>query len=79
MEKKTIKAEIGGCRLDSFLINALEDYSRAKIQKMIKNKEVIVNNKEEKPSYKIKEGDIITIEEKEEVFELKPENIPLDI
>ena len=79
MEKKIIKIENSGERLDFFLINVFEDYSRAKIQKMIKNKEVLVNGREEKPSYKIKEGDIITLEEKEEIFKLKPQNIPLDI
>ena len=55
-----IKAQVSGERLDSYLSN-VTDYSRTKISKAIKNKEILVNNQETSSSYKVKENDIISI------------------
>lgn len=66
-------------RIDKYLINELE-YSRSKIQRMIDNEYILVNNKPIKNSYNLHIGDIITIDEEySEVVEIVPENIPLDI
>lgn len=66
-------------RIDKYLINEL-DYSRSKIQRMINSNNIIVNNNPIKTSYNLHIGDEITInEEYNEVLEIKPENIPLDI
>lgn len=66
-------------RIDKYLINEL-DYSRSKIQRMINSNNILVNNNPIKTSYNLHIGDEITInEEYNEVLEIKPENIPLDI
>ena len=66
-------------RIDSYLIEKL-NLSRSKIQTMIKNKQILVNNKEIKNSYVLKNGDIITSEEYvEEEMKVVPEKMDLDI
>ena len=66
-------------RIDSYLIEKL-NLSRSKIQTMIKNKQILVNNKEIKNSYVLKNGDIITSEEYvEEEMKAVPEKMDLDI
>lgn len=68
-----------GKRIDSYLTDML-NFSRSKIQTAIKNKEVKVNDEFVKPSYKLKENDILdfTIKEAEEL-EIKPQNIPVEV
>lgn len=75
-----IKKENIDKRIDSFLNNNLEDISRSRIQKLIEDKKVLVNNKEINKNYKLKQNDNITvyIEEPKEI-NILPENIPLDI
>lgn len=67
-------------RVDSFLAENFDDYSRTFIQKIIKEGNVLVNDKVVKGSYNLSEGDEVTlnIEEPKEL-EVKAENIPLDI
>ena len=66
-------------RIDVYLIEKL-DLSRSKIQNLIKNKSILVNDKEVKSSYVLKNGDIITVMDiEEEPMAVLPENIPLDI
>lgn len=66
-------------RLDLFLMNELK-ISRSKVQELIKNNGVLVNDKSTKSSYNIKLGDTISINEvEEEIDDIIPENIPLDI
>ena len=74
-----IKVEENDIRIDSYLVKKL-DYSRSKIEKLIKNKDILVNNKEIKKSYILKENDIIKINEiEEEIIEVTPEKMDLDI
>lgn len=74
-----VEAENSGKRLDVFLMEKTE-YSRNKVQKLVEDKKVTVNEKEVKSSYKLKEGDSIEYEEYiEEDMNVEPENIPLDI
>jgi len=74
-----IKVEEKDKRIDQYLGKNL-DYSRSKIEKLIKNKDILVNNKEIKKSYTLKEGDIITINEiVEEEIEVTPEKMDLNI
>ena len=71
--------EKSGDRIDNYLANITE-LSRSKIAKMIKEKKVLVNNKEIKSSYILKEKDIIKMEEYvEEELNLEPEKMDLDI
>lgn len=66
-------------RLDIFLMEQTE-YSRNKIQKLIEDNKVFVNDKKVKSSYKLKEGETVTYEEYvEEDMNVEAENIPLDI
>ena len=66
-------------RIDSYLSTEL-DFSRSKVVKMIKNNEILVNDKPTKNSYVLRQGDSVTINEHEEdPMNVEPENIPLDI
>ncbi len=78
--KFSIGKEYEGKRLDSFLTNNLEDISRNRIQKLIEEGKIIVNNKKINKNYKLKENDniIVYIEEAKDI-DILPENIPLDI
>ena len=67
-----------GKRIDKYLCDNTE-YTRSKIQKMIENGNILVNDIKVKDSYKVKENDYITIEALEETTDILPENIPLDI
>ena len=74
-----IKVEENSKRLDQYLSEKL-DYSRTKIVKAIKDGDILVNNKEVSPSYKLKDGDLITVSEfSEEQIDLVPEKMDLDI
>ncbi|WP_231109781.1 RluA family pseudouridine synthase [Thermosipho melanesiensis] len=55
--------------------------SRTYIQRAIKSGMVTVNNEEKKPSYKLKNGDVVSFELPEEPkkVEILPENLPLKI
>jgi 23S rRNA pseudouridine1911/1915/1917 synthase len=80
--QSTITATIddAGSRLDAFLATQIEGWSRARLQKQIENGDVLVNGKESKASYKLREGDEIDIDLTEAPAErFEPENIPLDI
>ena len=69
-----------GDRLDAYLASQIEGWSRARLQRLIENEDVLVNGKIAKPSYKLREGDEIEAElvvAPIDVF--TPENIPLDI
>ena len=79
---RQIKAskDLEGLRLDKALTILLEDVSRSKIQSHLENGHILVNQKQGKASYKLSEGDLITVEDfPNEVSDLNPENIPLDI
>lgn len=73
-----IKVIDSGLRIDKYLMNNT-DLSRSKIQKLIEDKNILVNSKNIKASYLVKENDIININEVEEDTDIVPENIPLDI
>ena len=80
MMKIKANSSVANLRLDKALTILLEDVSRSKIQSHLENGCILVNGKVEKSSYKLSEGDIITVEDfKPEVSDLNPEDIPLDI
>ena len=69
-----------GARLDTYLASQIEGWSRARLQRLIENEDVLVNGKIAKPSYKLRDGDEIEVElvaPPTDVF--TPEDIPLDI
>ena len=76
---KTYKVEEIG-RLDKVVSNLEQEISRETKQRMIKKGKILVNNKQEKASFKTTVGDVITLEEEiPEEVELKPQEMPLDI
>lgn len=77
MEIKVIEND--GIRLDKFLMSSL-DISRSKAQKLVENKNILVNGNVSKASYVVKLGDVIEVLSlEEEVLVVDAENIPLDI
>ena len=75
-----IGPEHAGTRLDIYLASQFEGWSRARLQRLIENEDVLVNGKVAKPSYKLREHDEIDVEliaPPADVF--TPENIPLEI
>ncbi len=66
-------------RIDKYLIDKL-DISRSKVQKLISKKQILVNNKEIKASFIVKDGDLISIDDNlKEENDIKEEDIDLDI
>lgn len=69
-----------GKRIDMYLSENLTDISRSKIQSAIKKGDILLNSKITKPSYQLKENDIIECGNFEaELHNIPPQNIPLDI
>ncbi|MBO6145444.1 MAG: RluA family pseudouridine synthase [Bacilli bacterium] len=65
-------------RIDKYLSDNT-DLTRSKIQKLIDDENILVNNKKIKNSYKVSNDDEITINVVEEEIDIKPENIDIDI
>ena len=65
-------------RIDNYLTQQLDTFSRSKIAKMIKSENITVNDSSVKPSYKLEKGDLINIK----IPEIKPKDIiaqPIDL
>ena len=69
-----------GKRLDAFLSEHIEDWSRARLQRLIEGGDVLVNGRPAKSSYRLRESDEIDVEFTEApTARFEPEDIPLDI
>ncbi len=70
-----------GTRLDNYLSDLFENFSRSHFKKMINSGDISVNGKIRKPSFKVKLGDRIEIEYKdeEEARKIIPQNILIDV
>ncbi len=69
-----------GKRLDRFLQVELPGHSRAFLQKLIEQGDVLVNGKPGKPSYRVHTGDrIAVVIPPPRPLETRPEEIPLDV
>jgi len=69
-----------GKRLDAFLAENIEGWSRSRLQRLIDNGDVLVNEKPAKASYKLRNSDEIEVELAEvSAASFEAENIPLDI
>lgn len=60
LSKELIVAD-SGVRLDAYVANNMVELSRSMVQKLIKSGNILVNNKEEKESYKVQAGDKILV------------------
>ena len=67
-------------RIDSFICEKVEDFTRSRVQKIIEDGGVLVNDKPVSKSYKLCAGDnvLLSVPENEDL-EILPEDIPLDI
>lgn len=80
MEELHFNADITGERIDKFLDGRIESLSRSYIQKLIKEKKILVNQLPVKANYKLTTGDTIILQIPDpEPLDIQPENIPLDI
>lgn len=69
-----------GRRLDAFLARSIEGWSRSRLQRLIDDGDVLVNERAVKSSYKVREKDEIEVELTEIIVaKFEPEDIPLDI
>jgi len=67
-------------RLDAFLAEKIETWSRSRLQRLIESSDILVNDKEVKASYKLREGDEIDVDLTEvPAAKFEPEDIPLDV
>ncbi|MGL5677135.1 MAG: RluA family pseudouridine synthase [Cellulosilyticaceae bacterium] len=81
MEKMIeLTVEQEGVRLDKFLSEQLEDYTRSFLQKQIEDGNVVVNGKQVASKYKVQQLDTITVTIPEPVdVDILAEDIPVDI
>lgn len=82
MEEKIYKIseELVGLRLDKAISMKDETISRAAVQRLIEEENILVNGKKTKASYKLNLNDEVSIKKEEpKELEIKAEDIPLDI
>lgn len=69
-----------GERLDSYIASKDENLTRTAVKRLIENGNIIVNGKLQKISYKIRENDIIEIEEPEvKELNIQAQDIPIEV
>ncbi|WP_040286920.1 RluA family pseudouridine synthase [Sporosarcina koreensis] len=75
-----IEHETAGERIDKALTAANPDWSRTLIQQWVKEGIVLVNGSTVKANYKVKDGDVLTVDEPEpEELDIPAEDLDLDI
>ena len=81
MDPRLFVAEENCKRLDVFLSDQTEDFTRSRLKKLVEEGQVCVNDAVvKKAGAEIKRGDRVTIQIPEAVeYSVKPENIPIDI
>ena len=79
-EARTLLSHVKGERIDKFLASTQKDLSRSQIYIMMSNGLVTVNGNVVKPSYKLKQGELVELKV---VYSgsnnLIPQNIPVDV
>jgi 23S rRNA pseudouridine1911/1915/1917 synthase len=68
-------------RIDKYLTDRIENTSRTRVQNAANAGNILVNNNQVKPNYKVKSGDLIQVvlPSPPREIELIPENIPINI
>ena len=80
ISKKIIVENSSNERLDFYVANVEKDITRATVQRLLEEENILVNGVQKKSSYKVKDGDVIEInipEAKE--TKLEAEDIPVEI
>jgi 23S rRNA pseudouridine1911/1915/1917 synthase len=76
----SVEAGEAGARIDAYLAARIQDWSRARIHRLIEDGDVLVNGLAAKPSYKLRAGDEIEVElVPPATGQFTPEEIPLEI
>ena len=69
-----------GIRLDAYLATKIDGWSRARLQRLIEDEEILVNGEPAKSAYKVRAGDEIEVDlTQAPLAAFSPENIALDI
>ena len=69
-----------GIRLDMFVLEETDDFTRSRIKNLIESGEIKVNGEIKKSGYSLKKGDVVNISIKPPVLmSLEPYDYPLDI
>ena len=78
---EVITQEFKGIRLDVYLADLLDDWTRSSIKRQIDNGGVLVNGKQTKAGYLLREGDSVAVDfvEDTRLDDVVAEDIPLDI
>lgn len=76
----TVSPEDVGKRLDAYLAENIEDWSRARLQRLISEGDVSIDEKDAKSSYKLRGNEEIEVELTAPIVEsVEAENIPLEV
>ena len=77
----TVPVEVAGWRLDQFLAGQLDGVSRSRVQQLVEQGDVLVDDKREKASLKLRGGETVRVTGKQTVtpLEARAEDIPLDV
>lgn len=76
----TVSADDEGKRLDAYLASVIDGWSRARLQRLIEDQDVLVNGESSKAAYKVRPDDRIEVDLVSiDTGSFTPENIPLDI
>lgn len=76
----TVMEEEEDLRLDVFLSEQMQDLSRSYIQSLIKAEKALVEGRSQRPSYRVHEGERVTIlVPPPKDLKIHPQNLPLDI
>ncbi|RMC24628.1 MULTISPECIES: RluA family pseudouridine synthase [unclassified Lactobacillus] len=79
-DKYTIKVTALNGRLDKYITTQIPTLSRSRVKELIDGKQIFVNGKNEKASYKVRINDYISITVPMlKPLNISPENIPLEI
>lgn len=80
MKELVVKDNNQKKRLDSYMVEELEDLSRTTVKRLIDEEKILVNGKKQKSSYKPEMGDVISIDMPEaREIKLEAQNIPVPV
>ena len=75
-----VAAADAGARLDAYLAARIEGWSRARIQRLVEDGDVLVHGRTTKPAYKLREDDEIEVElVRADASDFAPEEIALSV
>ena len=80
MEKIVVEDNNLKKRLDSYIVDKIQELSRTTVKRLIDEEKILVNGKKQKSSYKPEKGDCISIDIPEaHEIELEAQNIPVPV